>query len=293
MILENNSTVTITKGSTLDVTITKPSIASISITKIETTTISIPKVDPANVTIGKGTISTKTSTTYRTAVRTNVAKNPNFESGVNGWTRSSVNWQVPTSYTTDAFLGTKSMRGVVVATSGAIGGQGLYFTANATYRYPTQVGDTFTVSCYLKTLTGSRAYGISIFTYQTATTSTRVEPVFPNDVTTRVVPPTNSWVRVSQTYTITNPNSLFASPMVTTATAGANGDSILIDCVLVEKNGELLDYFDGTYTMIDPTLMPGLKWEATADDSFSYSTVQASGSLNIEQTITKINEATA
>lgn len=292
MILENNSTVTITKSSTLSVTITKPSIASISITKIETTTISIPKVDPANVTIGKGTISTKTSTTYRTAVRTNVCKNPNFESGVNGWTRSSVNWLLPTSYTTDAFLGTKSMRGVVNATSSLIGGQGLYFTANATYRYPTQVGDTFTVSCYLKTLTGSRRYGINIFTYATATSNTRVEPVSVADIV-RTLPPTNSWVRVSSTYTITNSNSLFATPMITTGTAGAIGDSILIDCVLVEKNGELLDYFDGTYTMIDRELNPALKWEATADDSFSYSTTQASGSLNIEQTITKINEATA
>lgn len=292
MILENNSTVTITKSSTLDVTINKPSIASISITKIETTTISIPKIDPANVTIGKSTISTKTSTTYRTAVRTNVCKNPNFESGVNGWTRSSVNWLLPTSYTTDAFLGTKSMRGVVNATSGAIGGQGLYFTANATYRYPTQVGDTFTVSCYLKTLTGSRRYGINIFTYATATSNTRVEPVLVADIV-RTLPPTNSWVRVSSTYTITNSNSLFATPMITTGTAGAIGDSILIDCVLVEKNGELLDYFDGTYTTIDRELNPALKWEATADDSFSYSTTQASGSLNIEQTITKINEATA
>jgi hypothetical protein len=144
----------------------------------------------------------------------------------------------------------------------------------------------------LKTLTGSRSYGIGVFTFNTATTSTRVEPELAIPLP-RILPSTSSWTRTSHTYTITNPNSLFMSPMITTNTAGAIGDSILIDCVLVEKNGELLDYFDGTYTTIDRELNPGLKWEATADDSFSYSTVQASGSLNIEQTITRINEATA
>jgi hypothetical protein len=292
MILENNSTVTITKPSIANVAITKIGIPSVAIKKVEVPSVAIAKVQPADVTVGKFSISTKFKSNYRTELRTNLCKNPNFETGVTGWSRNAVNWQLPTSYTTDAFLGTKCMRGVVNAVSGLIAGQGLYFTANSTYRYPAQVGDTFTVSCYLKTLTGSRNYGIGVFTYNTATTSTRVEPVVTSNIV-RVRPPTDSWVRVSDTYTITDANSLFMSPMITTNTAGAIGDSILIDCVLVEKNGELLDYFDGTYTTIDRELNPGLKWGATADDSFSYSTVQASGSLNIEQTITRINEATA
>lgn len=201
-----------------------------------------------------------------TTTRTNLVVNPNFETGITGWTNTNVNYTVAAS-TADAYIGTGSLLLTCNATSGLNGGA--EFTNNATYRIPCAQGQTFTASAYFKNLIGTRNWRVVFFTFQTATSTVTVESFLAG---TAITNPT-TWTQASSTYTLTNANSNFLEIRLGNATGGAIGDQVYCDAVLIETGSTLLPYFDGTYAnAYTGYTLTEQAWNGTADASTSTAT---------------------
>jgi hypothetical protein len=201
-----------------------------------------------------------------TTTRTNLVVNPNFETGITGWTNTNVNYTVAAS-TADAYIGTGSLLLTCNATSGLNGGA--EFLNNATYRIPCAQGQTFTASAYFKNLVGTRNWRVVFFTYQTSTSTTTVESFLTG---TAITNPT-TWTQASSTCTLTNANSNFLEIRLGNANTGAIGDQVYCDAVLVEQTSSLLPYFDGTYA--EPYTgytLTEQAWNGTANASTSTAT---------------------
>jgi hypothetical protein len=201
-----------------------------------------------------------------TTTRTNLVINPNFETGITGWTNTNINYTVAAS-TADAYIGTGSLLLTCNATSGLNGGA--EFLNNATYRIPCAQGQTFTASAYFKNLVGTRNWRIVFFTYQTSTSTVTVESFLTG---TAITNPT-TWTQASSTCTLTNANSNFLEIRLGNANTGAIGDQVYCDAALIETGSTSLPYFDGTYA--EPYTgytLTEQAWNGTANASTSTAT---------------------
>ena len=201
--------------------------------------------------------------TYWSSVlnRTNLVKQPNFESAFTGWTAAGSS--TLSRVTSDFYVGTASMQMVISNTNTNSHGAGI--TPTTTYRIPCVKGDTFTASAYFKNTVGIRNWRINIRVFDSPTTTATLESNFGSSITN----PT-TWTRANHTYTVTSDSAAFVDMRVCISNAGSLGDTGLVDAVLMERGSLLLPYFDGTYAESETGYTPSAKvWNGTANLSTS------------------------
>jgi hypothetical protein len=268
---DNGNNVSITQMPIPNIDIIAYGIPNVTITQtpIDTT---ITKPDALNVTIRQSTQSTVSSVEYRTGRRTNLVLNPSFEVNTTGWSPNST---TQTRITTDSYFGNASDR--LVATTTFTNG-GMVLTRNATYAIPITPGTTYTVSAYIKRTVGSRAINFRAITKATAASGTAIETF--NSPTTS----STSWTRIVLTFTPTNVTGLFMEIFIRNSTAGAVGDTFLVDGVFAVVGSDPSYYWDGSYTDIPIDNDPVIAWTGTANNSTSIMTQNQAGTLTISET---------
>lgn len=199
-----------------------------------------------------------------TAVKTtlqNEVENPSFENGTTGWQVSNSTISQNTSL---AKFGSASLECVATTTTN---NSGTRFTSNATYRIPYTAGETFSASCWVRNLVGTRQIYLTVRGFATATSATALE-TFTSSVTT-----STTFTRLTRTFAFTNPSVTYFEFYVRFITTGSIGDSFLLDgcnCVLASSNDF---YWDGSTTDIPASRRPELAWVGTA--GLSESTAEA------------------
>lgn len=190
-----------------------------------------------------------------TAVKTtlqNEVENPSFENGTTGW--QAVNSTISQN-TSLAKFGSASLESVATTTTNNTGTR---FTSNATYRIPYTAGETFSASCWVRNLVGTRQIYLTVRGFATATSATALE-TFTSSVTT-----STTFTRLTETFAFTNASVTYFEFYVRFITTGSIGDSFLLDgcnCVLASSNDF---YWDGSTTDIPASRRPELAWVGTA-----------------------------
>jgi hypothetical protein len=191
-----------------------------------------------------------------TTTRTNLIKNPSFETNTTGWNPNG-----STLSRVAATWGSGSYALNIVAN-----GTGLAGTYSSVGSFSVTVGQQYTASFYAKSVSGtlrSVQLGLQWYTAAGAFISQSVS------TTTALTTSPQRW-----TATGTAPATA-ATGLVTayTQTTGTVGDVWQLDEVLVETGSTLLPYFDGTYadTYTGYTLTEQA-WNGTADASTSTAT---------------------
>ena len=212
---------------------------------------------------GQANASSSTATWYQGATRTNLAQNPNYETGTAYWSADSGN--TITRITTDSYSGTASLKCEVTSATGVLS---IYQPSGS--RVPMTAGVTNTMSVYVKVPTGEPSVTVTpIMRYHTAVTGGS----FISDTTGSAVVVTSAmgWTRISVTGT--SPATTGAINMRTSTGTMSLGDVLLYDAWVLETGSTLLPYFDGTYadTYTGYTLT-SQNWNGTADASTSTAT---------------------
>ena len=155
-----------------------------------------------------------------TAVKTtlqNEVENPSFENGTTGWQGNNSTISQNTSL---AKFGSASLESVATTTTNNTGAR---FTSNATYRIPYTAGETFSASCWVRNLVGTRQIYLTVRGFATATSATALE-IFTSSTTT-----STTFTRLTRTFAFTNASVTYFEFYVRFISSGAIGDSFLIE----------------------------------------------------------------
>lgn len=250
---------TITNG--IDVTITREPTTAFGITKEPVTDLPIRQFNQLDI----------NSVEYRTAVQTNLIKNPSFEVNVTGWTQFN---GTLTRITSDFYFGTSCAQFVSNTTAAG----SFLTTRNATYQTPITPGRSYTTVAYFKRTVGSRNNRIQIITRNTPAGAT---------VQSFTSPTINAvgWTKLSFTVTPTNALGLFLEVNLGTGSTGAIGDTFLADGVIVTESSSNPYYWDGSTNDLPIDFEPVTKWTGTANNSTSILTYEQEGTLTISETV--------
>jgi hypothetical protein len=201
---------------------------------------------------GTANASTSVGTWYQGATRTNLIKNPSFETNVTGWSpNGSTNTRVAGTWSTGSFVYQ------IVHTATGLGGTFSDFAS-----FNVVAGLQYTASFYAKSISGTlRGLQIAIVWYNSA--GAQISASTANQVLTTS---SQRW-----SVTATAPAGAVTGLVYAyTYTTGVIGDTWQMDSVLVEQTASALPYFDGTYadTYTGYTLT-SQAWSGTADASTS------------------------
>lgn len=186
-----------------------------------------------------------------TIVRTNLCRNPSFETNTNLWKSSNSISRTPT----DAYAGANSLQ--IVATS--------TFSGGASYAQndlePVVGGQTITASAYVKNIVGAtRNHRVMIAWFDSAGNSLGA-----TNGSLTSVPAGGAWQRISVVGTApANATSFYVSFDIQNP-SGAVGNTTLLDAVLIQQTNTLTPYFDGDTT---PSTY-FYEWTGTANNSTS------------------------
>jgi hypothetical protein len=186
------------------------------------------------------------------STRVNLVTNPNFEVGTTGWVGR--NAATIARSTAQSYIGTASLQ---ITTSASVNNGATASPATAI-----TVGNTYTLSAYVRTNTGTltNCYAMIIWFNSGGTEVSRVTGTF----TTL----TTSWARLTATGTAPV-GAVTAELSVIRNTAGA-GSIWFADAIMFEQASTALPYFDGAYD--DPYTGYTLTyqaWNGTANTSTS------------------------
>lgn len=182
------------------------------------------------------------------STRTNLATNPNFESGVASWTAQNGTFAASTA---QAHSGTQSG----LATLNAVASSGVFIP------FTQVVGTVYTLSAWV--------YSPSTLTVRVAYTGGTV-----TGGGVGVLLAAGTWTRISVTGTATSTSGYLS---VLTTVAPAAGSLLYIDDVLAEASTVLGPYFDGT---VAPSAGQWVMWTGTVNASTSVATDYVSAVAN-------------
>jgi hypothetical protein len=191
-----------------------------------------------------------------TTTRTNLMPNPSFEVNTTGWNANGA-----TLSRVAATWGSGSYALNIVAN-----GTGLAGTFSNTNAFPVTVGQNYTASFYVKSVSGTlRLVQLGLQWYNAA-----------GGFISQVISPTTTLTTSPQRLTRTGTapaNAVTGLVWCYTQSTGSIGDTYQLDEVLVETGSTLLPYFDGTYadTYTGYTLT-AQGWSGSADASTSTAT---------------------
>ena len=185
-----------------------------------------------------------------TVTRTNLVRNPNFETNTTGWASTNA---TESRDTTESYVGSASYKLVAIAAAQMYSGT----SPNVAVSPSTQ----YTFSYYAKTATGTRNANalINWFTAGGAFISQTNGGTFNLNT---------SWQRVTQF--VTAPATAASAVLYFNIPSATVGLTVFFDAVLFEQTSSLLPYFDGTYD--DPYTGYTLTfqaWNGAADNSTS------------------------
>lgn len=229
-----------------------------------------------------------TVTQYPANPRTNLAKNPNFESSVNGWTVSPTTGSTAISQNgTHYHLGFRSAR-ISNGTNSQV---------SVSYNIKdiiTSTG-TYVFSAYVKApqngglsyVCGYDAFGNPIWCQTPFTTVEASVSINSGQVVTfgQLVQSNFTWQRVSVAFTF--------SSIPTTATFSIkisnlnNSESTFLDSVLFEKTSSLLEYFDGNSA--DCHWNGAQNLSTSSQNTYNVHTFTSSGTFNVTSLGTTYN----
>jgi hypothetical protein len=197
----------------------------------------------------------------RVTERVNLVSNPSFEVNATGWQNSTGNASgFPQRSTAESLFGTASLVMKRTTSAGAVAARATNAESPAAL-----VGDTFTVSAYIRPLTNQRDCRVQIVARNAAFGSLTTF----NGPT--IICPVNKWTRISHTATMSDADTAAIAVVVRAESCDA-GDEFAIDGVLAEKTSSLRPYFDGS-TYDDNTVTATTAWTGTADNSTSTASV--------------------
>ena len=188
----------------------------------------------------------KITATYTTATRTNLVTNPSFETNTTDWSSSGCALSRVSGNLSGDY-------GQYVLRSTATGGGFYSARIDAVGLLPVTVGTDYTFSAYVKRVSGSRSYAISISFLNSVGTAL-------STVTSSV----NSCITATRlSVTGTAPaTAVRARATIVSAGGGAIGDSHDTDSVLFEASSTLKTYFDGDSSGLT-------SWSGTINNSTS------------------------
>lgn len=195
-----------------------------------------------------------------TQTRTNLVANPSFETNTTNWLAFG-GLITLSRITTDAYSGTCSAQVVRAANAGGAVNHGIDATT-ATY-IPVVVGQTYRLSAYLKSVSGTPNCFLTVAWHNAGGT-------YIGETGSIAVALTTSWQRLDLSATAPA-NAATGRILVREAvSAGEAAATWLVDAILFEQSSSLLPYFDGTYadTYTGYTLTYQA-WDGTADTSTS------------------------
>lgn len=188
--------------------------------------------------------------------RTNLVTNPSFETATTGWTATGAG--TTTSRTAGGVFGGYEMR--VTNSAGVAGG----IQSSNGYRVRVEAGETYTISAYLKKISGPDTVSIDldVFWYDANTGGTVITSSDGPNTTL-----TGAWQRVNRTVTAPA-GSTYLVLRISNSSAPAGSNVFAVDGVMVEKTDTLTNYFDGSY--VDVSEKPiSYGWNGTAHLSTS------------------------
>ena len=206
------------------------------------------------------TIWTDIDPTAVKTTRTNLVLNPSFEVNNTGWSVGSV---TQTRITTDSYFGSASNQ---IVTTGTATNTGIVSTRSTTYAIPITPNQPYTITAWVKRTVGTRTLNMQFRTKTTATSAIAVETFTSNSSTS------GSWTKLTINCTPTNATGVFAEIFIRNSTAGAIGDTFLVDGILCVAQSTNTYYWDGTNTDIPTNRNYAIAWTGTANNSTSTAT---------------------
>jgi hypothetical protein len=211
---------------------------------------------------GKATFRNRQNTIIGYAPRStrrNYVRNSNFELSAAGWI--STNASIALNSTFSKF-GENSLQSTSTTTTN---NSGTRFAANATYRVPISVGQTWTMSAWVRNLTGTRQIYLTSRGFTTATSATATT------LSTTSTTNSTTFTKLSQTFTITDPTLTYMELFPRFISTGAVGDSFLVDGLMLELNETSASpfYFDGDFSDYPTNYSANASWLGTPYESTS------------------------
>jgi len=195
-----------------------------------------------------------------TTTRTNLVKNPNFETNATGWTGGGGASASVARSTAQQYIGSASL-----AVTSGVNGTARAFCQNVAPRIAVTAGTSYTFSAYTKSPTSARLVDFLVSWYDNS--GTYLSDTESADFTNT----TTGWTRI--TYTVTAiANSFSCTPSIRFFNT-VTGEVNYIDAVLVEQASSALPYFDGTYAdAYSGYTLTEQAWNGTVDASISTAT---------------------